>query len=138
MSYLTDYLLGLKPKNREMWERQAKFNAGDIAVVIDTANVTADETTSGWTYKVPFSLRSAAGEVLPFTGNIAAAGAESTAGGGTADPDDATPAMELGRGVVNFVGTAGTWEAADTATLTLTYTTAYAVAKTDTFVVTFA
>ena len=130
-------LLGVNPHVRDLLFAQAKFNAGDIEVVVQRANVTPAPTTEAWSYEVPFQIQTAAGEVIPFTGDIAASGAETTAGGGTADPDDTTPAVVMGYGTVTFAGTAGTWANADTATLTLTYTDAYGVANTDTFVVTF-
>lgn len=130
-------LSGVAPGLRELLLAQAKFNANDIAVVVDRANVTPLPTDAAWSYAVPFSIQSADGDILPYTGNIAATAAEDTAGAGTADPDDATPAVVMGRGTVNFVGTEADWLTTETATLTLTYTTAYATAKTDTFVVTF-
>lgn len=132
-----DKLQGIDPGLREMLFAQAKFNAEDVAVVVLIDNVTPAPTAAVWSYVVPFELQTAAGEVIPFTGNIAATAAESTSGGGTCDPDDATPAMVMGKGSLTFSGTEATWANADTATLTLTYTTAYATAKTDTFVVTF-
>lgn len=130
-------LQGVQPEVAAFIRAQAKFNAEDIAVVVKRANVTPAPTAAVWSYVVPFELQTAAGEVLPYTGNIAATAAESTSGGGTADPDDSTPAVVLGKGSVTFSGTEATWSDEDTATLTLSYTTAYGNAKTDTFVVTF-
>lgn len=137
MSLAIGNLAGLDPVSRRLWEAQAKFNAEDIAVVVTIDNVAPVPTTEVWSYTVPFELRTAAGEVIPYSGNIAATAAESTSGGGTADPADSTPAMVMGKGSVVFAGTEATWSNTDTATLTLTYTTAYGNDKTDTFVVTF-
>ena len=133
-----DNLSGIAPKVRAFMEAQAKFNADDATVVATIANVTASATAEAWSYTVPFELRTTAGAIIPYTGDIAATAAESTSGGGTADPSDATPAVVMGKGTVNFVGTEATWSAEDTATLTLTLTTPYATEVTDTFVVTFA
>lgn len=109
----------------------------DVVVVIERANVTPAPTTAVWSYVVPFHLETTAGETVPFNGTIAATAEESTSGGGTADPDDATPAVVNGRGTVTFKGTAGTWADGNTATLTLTHTNLRAASDTDTFVVTF-
>ena len=132
-----DNLSGVSPIVRAFMKAQAKWNADDATVVVTIDNVTAAATAAAWTYTVPFELRTTAGELIPYTGDIAATAAESTSGGGTADPSDATPAVVMGKGTVNFVGTEHTWSAADTATLTLTLTTAFTTAVTDTFVVTF-
>ena len=131
-----DNLQGLSPQNRGLWEAQAKFNAEDIVIVVGIANVTPAPTAAIWSYLVPFEMQTAAGEIIPFTGNIVA-GAGDTSTAGTAAVDDASPAMVLGRGSVTLSGDAAAWLDTETATLTLTYTTAYANDKTDTFVVTF-
>lgn len=128
---------GIQPQLRQLLEAQAKFNAEDIAIVVLRDNVTPEPTAEAWSYVVKFEMQTAAGEVIPYTGNIDATAAEDTSGGGTADPDDASPAMVMGQGTVTFEGTEHTWSDTDTATLTLSYTTAYGNAKTDTFVVTF-
>lgn len=133
----TDNLQHLSPQEKALWTAQAKFNAEDIAIVVQLANVTPAPTAAAWSYTVPFEMQTAAGEVIPYSGNIAATAAESTSGEGTADPADATPPMVFGRGTVVFAGTEATWADTDTATLTLTYTTPYGNDKTDTFVVTF-
>lgn len=129
-------ILGHSPKLRALWEAQAKFNAGDVVVVIDTANVAPAPTAAVWSYTVSFGLQTAAGEEIPYTGNIVA-GAANTSTAGTAAVDDASPAVVLGKGSVVFSGDAAAWLDTETATLTLTYTDAYATAHTDTFVVTF-
>lgn len=127
---------GLAPQLRELLTAQAKFNAGDVVVVVKRANVTPAPTAAVWSYIVPFELQTAAGEVIPYTGNIVAAIAD-TSSLGTAAIDDSTPPMVMGYGEVVVSGDAAAWTDGETATVTLTYTTAYAVAKTDTFVVTF-
>lgn len=129
-------ILGHSPKLRSLWEAQAKFNAGDITVVIDTANVAPAPTAAIWSYTVSFGLKTAAGEEIPYTGTIAATVAN-TSTAGTAAVSTATPAVVLGKGSVVLSGDAAAWLDTETATLTLTYTDAYAVAHTDTFVVTF-
>lgn len=127
---------GLAPQFREILTAQAKFNAEDIAIVILDANVTPAPTAAAWSYTVNFEMQTAAGEVIPYTGNIAAsAGDTSTAG--TASVGDSTPPLVMGIGSVTFSGDEADWLDTETATLTLTYTTAYGNDKTDTFVVTF-
>ncbi len=130
-------LTGFSPTLREVIFSIAKFNAEDILIVVDRANITPVPVTGTFSYIVPFSMQTAAGEIIPFTGNIAATGSETGSPGGTADPVEATPPMVMGRGSVVFAGTSGTWGDTDTATLTLTYTTAYGNDKTDTWVITF-
>jgi hypothetical protein len=129
-------LQGIQPEVAEFIRLQAKFNAEDIAVVVKRANVTPAPTAAVWSYNVPFELQSAAGETLPYTGTIAATVAN-TSSAGTAAVSTATPAVVLGVGSVTISGDAAAWLNTETATLTLTYTTAYGNDKTDTFVVTF-
>lgn len=129
-------LQGLSPQERYLWNTQAKFNAEDILVVVKIANVTPEPTSAVWSYIVPFELQTATGEVIPYSGNIAAAAAN-TSTAGTAAVSDATPDMVMGVGNVTLSGDAEDWLDTETATLTLTYTTAYGNDKTDTFVVTF-
>lgn len=129
-------LMGIQPGLREMLFAQAKFNAEDIAVTVERANVTPAPTSKAWSYVVPFTLKTSDGEVIPYTGNIAAA-ATNTSSAGTASVNDATPAVVMGYGSVTLSGDAKAWLNTETATLTLTYTTAYGNDKTDTFVVTF-
>lgn len=131
-----DSLQGVKPQLREQLIAQAKFNAEDIAIVVLISNVTPAPTAAAWSYTVPFEMQTAAGEVIPYTGNIAAAAGD-TSTAGTASVSDSTPAMVMGKGTVDLEGDEAAWLDTETATLTLTYTTAYGNAKTDTFVVTF-
>jgi len=128
--------IGIKPQLRKWMEAQAKFNAEDIAIVVLRSDVTPAPTSAVWSYTVKFEMQTAAGEIIPYTGNIAAA-ASNTSTDGTAAVDDATPAMVNGQGTVTLSGDAEPWLDTETATLTLTYTTAYGNDKTDTFVVTF-
>ena len=109
----------------------------DVVVVIERANVTPAPTAAVWSYVVPFHLETATGETVPFNGTIAATAAESTSGGGTADPTDATTSVVNGRGTVTFAGTEATWANENTATLTLTHTNLRGGTDADTFVVTF-
>lgn len=109
----------------------------DVVVVVERENVTPAPTTAAWSYVVPFHLETAAGETVPFNGTIAATADESTLGSGTADPTDVTPSVVNGRGTVTFEGTAATWAAGETATLTLTHTNLRGAYDTDTFIVTF-
>jgi hypothetical protein len=129
-------LSGFQPELREILIAQAKFNAGDIAVVIGLANVTPAPTAAVWSYTVPFELQTATGQIIPYSGNVAASPAN-TSTAGTAAVGDSTPAVVLGKGEVVFSGDAAAWLDTETATLTVTYTDAYATAHTDTFVVTF-
>ena len=131
-----DSLQGVKPQLREQLIAQAKFNAEDIAIVVLISNVTPAPTAAAWSYTVPFEMQTAAGEVIPYTGNIAAAAGD-TSTAGTASVSDSTPAMVMGKGTVDLEGDEAAWLDTETATLTLTYTTAYGNDKTDTFVVTF-
>lgn len=129
-------LQGIAPKHREIINAQGKFNAGDITIIISLANVAPAPTAAVWSYIVPFELKTAIGELIPYTGNIVAA-ASNTSTAGTAAVSDASPAVVLGKGSVTLSGDAAAWLDTETATLTLTYTDAYATAHTDTFVVTF-
>lgn len=132
------YLGGIPPKQRDYDKGMSKMVSNDdVVVVIERANVTPAPTTKAWSFVVPFHLETAAGETVPFNGTIAATAAETTSGGGTADPTDATPDVVNGRGVVTFAGTEATWANADTATLTLTHTNLRGGTDADTFVVTF-
>lgn len=135
-----EYRNGIPPKQRDYDVGMSKMvSQDDVTVVIERANLTAAAVTGTWTYQVPFHLENAAGEMVPYTGTIAATAAESTSGGGEADPTDTTPGVVNGVGdVVTFAGTTGTWAAADTATLTLTHTNLRGGTDTDTWVVTFA
>jgi hypothetical protein len=127
---------GFSPQLREVLDSQAAFNAGDVAVVISLANVAPAPTATAWSYTVPFELQTSSGLVIPYTGNVAASAAD-TSSAGAASVGDATPAVVRGRGSVTFSGDAEDWLDTETATLTVTYTDAYASAHTDTFVVTF-
>jgi len=129
-------LMGIQPEVRDLLRLQAKFNGGDTAVVIKTADVAPVPTAAIWSYLVEFELQTAAGEVLPYTGNVASSVA-ATSIAGTPATSDATPAVEMGKGSVTISGDAAAWLDSETATLTVTFTNAYAVAKTADFVVTF-
>ena len=129
-------LLGVQPEVKEYIQVQAKLNAGDTAVVVKTPVVTPEPTAAIWSYLVNFELQTAAGEILPFTGNIASSIADDSSAG-TAATSDETPAVVMGKGSVTISGDAAAWLDTDVATLTVTYTNAFAVAKTDTFTVTF-
>jgi len=129
-------LQGVQPQVRDFLEAQAKFNAEDIAIEVEIANVTPEPTAAVWSYTVPFTMKTAAGEIIPYTGNIVAAASDDSAAG-TAAVDDATPAMVMGKGTVTLSGDEAAWLDTEVATLTLTYTTAYGNDKTDTFTVTF-
>ncbi len=133
----TSFLLGLPPRDVELWRAQAELNAGAVSVVVDRANVTPAPTSAAWSYSVPFHIvGTASGLCVPYTGNIVA-GAGDTSSAGTASVDDSSPPVVMGSGTVKLQGDAQAWLNAETATLTLTYTDAYATAHTDTFVVTF-
>lgn len=136
-------LQGIQPQVRDYLESQdtlnvvqAKFNAGDVVVEIATANVAPAPTSTAWDYDVVFALKTSGGDIIPYTGDIAAAAAN-TSTAGTATVSDASPAVVDGEGTVTLSGDAANWLDTETATLTLTYTTMYGVDKTDTFVVTF-
>lgn len=129
-------LQGVQPEVAAFIRAQAKWNAEDIAIVVKRANVTPAPTAAVWSYVVPFEMQTAAGEIIPYTGNIVAAAGD-TSSAGTAAVSDSSPAMVLGVGSVTLSGDAAAWLDTETATLTLTYTTAYGNDKTDTFVVTF-
>ena len=128
--------MGIQPEVRDLLRLQAKFNGGDTAVVIKTAGVAPVPTAAIWSYLVEFELQTAAGEVLPYTGNVASSVA-TTSSAGTPTTSDATPAVEMGKGSVTISGDAAAWLDSETATLTVTFTNAYAVDKTADFVVTF-
>ena len=136
MSNYDTALRGVQPQLRKRLESQAKFNAEDIAVVVIPANVAPEPTAAVWSYLVKFEIQAADGTVQPYTGTIGA-GAGDTSSAGTAAVSTATPAVVNGKGEVTLSGDAAAWLNTETATLTLTYTTAYGNAKTDTFVVTF-
>ena len=132
------YLGGIPPKQREYDTGMSKMVSNDdVVVVIERADVTTAPTDDAWSYVVPFHLETTAGETVPFNGTIAATAAESTLGDGQADPTDATPSVVNGRGTVTFAGTAATWAAGNTATLTLTHSNLRGESDTDTFTVTF-
>jgi hypothetical protein len=104
-------------------------------VIVERANVTPAPTSAVWSYVVPFHLETAAGEMVPYNGTIAATVADT--GGGTATVSTATPTVTNGRGKVTIAGDAATWANSETATLTLTHTNLRGATDTDTFVVTF-
>jgi len=132
------YRGGIAPKQRQWDEAESRVVSNDdVTVVIERANIAPAPVTGTWSYTVPFHLEDSNGLVVPFNGTIAATAAESTSGGGTADPTDATPAVVNGVGEVTFAGTSGTWANTDTATLTLTHTNLRGGTDTDTWVVTF-
>lgn len=129
--------LGQNPEMRDYIDAIGDLLADDVAVVVLPANPTPAPTISAWSYTVPFEIRSArTGSVLPINGTIGAAAGD-TSSAGTASVSSATPAVRMGRGTVNLLGDAQAWLAADTATLTLTYTNLRGATDQDTFVVTF-
>ena len=134
-----EYRNGIPPKQRNFDIGMSKMvSQDDVTVVIERANITPVPVAGTWTYQVPFHLETAAGEMVPYTGTIAATAAESTSGGGEADPVDSTPSVVNGIGdVITFAGTTGTWADSDTATLTLTHTNLRGGTDTDTWIVTF-
>ena len=129
-------LQGLNPQLRYLWNSQAKFNADDVTIVIDRADVTPAPTAAAWSYVVPFKMKTAAGEIIPFTGNVVAAAAD-TSSAGTASVDDTSPAVVMGVGEVTLSGDAAAWLDTETATATISFTTAYGKAINDVFTVTF-
>ena len=138
MAISNDFLAGLSPRNVELWQAQAEFNSDNVLVVIDRPNVNPSATAAAWSYAVPFRLvGEISGNVIPFTGDIAATVAD-TSTAGTASVSDATPRVTMGSGTVTLSGNAAAWLATETATLTVTYTNLRGATDTDTFVVTFA
>jgi hypothetical protein len=129
---LTKFQIGL----REYMENMGDLLADAVVVYVMPSNPSLAATSSAWSYTVPFEIRSErTGNVLPINGTIgASAGDTSTAG--TASVSSATPTVFMGRGSVNLLGDAAAWVAAETATLTLTYTNLRGGTDTDTFVVT--
>ena len=64
---------GFQPELRKLLDAQADFNADNVVVVIDRANVTPEPTEAVWEYVVPFHLEGGtSGGVIPFTGVIGA------------------------------------------------------------------
>jgi hypothetical protein len=122
----------------------AEFIEDNADLIADKVTMTAMRTTAGpaatssvWSYTIPFELRSSrTGRVLPCNGNIAATVGD-TSSAGTAAVDTATPTVFMGRGQSVISGDAAAWLAADTATLTLTYTNLRGGTSVATFVVTF-
>ena len=128
---------GFQPELRKLLDAQADFNADNVVVVVDRANVTPEPTEAVWEYVVPFHLEGGtSGGVIPFTGVIGA-GIADTSTAGTAAVSSVTPAVVNGVGSVTISGGADAWLATETATLTLTYTKTRSGTVTDTFVVTF-
>lgn len=134
-----EYRNGIPPKQRDYDVGMSKMvSQDDVTIVIERANITPAPVTGTWTYQVPWHMETAAGEMVPYTGTIAATSAESTSGGGEADASKANIPVVNGIGEpVTFAGTTGTWANADTATLTLTHTNLRGGTDTDTWVVTF-
>lgn len=133
---MTDNLTKFQLELREYMENVGDLLADDVTVYVMPSNPSLPATSSAWSYTVPFEIRSArTGNVLPINGTIAATvGDTSTAG--TATVSSATPTVFMGRGTVNLIGDAAAWVAAETATLTLTYTNLRGGTDVDTFVVT--
>lgn len=128
---------GFQPELRKILDAQADFNADNVVVVVDRANVTPAPTSAIWSYVVPFHLEGGtSGEIIPFTGTIGA-GVADTSSAGTAAVSSATPSVVNGVGSVTISGDAAAWLDTETATLTLTYTKTRTGTVTDTFVVTF-
>ena len=133
------YLRGLPPRDVELWQAQSEFNADNVSVVIDRANITVAASDT-WTYVIPFRLVGAtSGFVIPYTGTIGAAASLTTGTGPAPAVSSATPAITMGSGTVTVsagnVG-GGSYVATDVATLTLTYTNLQAGTDTDTLTVT--
>lgn len=126
------------PSEANMWQAQADFNADNIAIVIDRANVTPAPTSAVWTYSVPFRIVGVtSGAVVPYTGTVAAS-ASDTSTAGTASVPAATVAVNMGHGTATLNGDAQAWLNSETATLVLTLGKIHSVADfTDSFVVTF-
>lgn len=105
-----------------------KFLAGladgfgdSVSVVVERANVTPAPTSAAWSYTVPFKLvGTISGEVVPFTGNVAASISD-TSTAGTATIDDSTPPVVMGRGQVVVSGEAAAWINSEAVELTVTY-----------------
>lgn len=130
-------LTGLPLQLRDYIDAMGDWASDQTVVYVMPANVTAAATAAAWSYTVPFELRSErTGKVIPINGTIAATVAD-TSNAGTATVSSAAPVISLGRGTVNLIGDAQAWLAAETATLTLTYTNLRGATDADTFVVTF-
>lgn len=128
---------GISPKVRDMlFKTQGKHNAGDFVIVVKPSNVTPEPTAAAWSYTVPFEIQTAAGELVNWTGDIAAAAGD-TSTAGTASVSDATPAVVNGKGSVVLSGDEADWLDTETATLTLSLTDEWGDSLSDTFVVTF-
>jgi len=139
MAKSNDFLLGLPPRDVDLWQAQADYNADAVLVVIDRANITVAASDT-WTYAVPFYLVGEnCGKVIPYTGVVGAAVSLTTGSGPVPAVDDASPSVVMGKGTVTVsagnVG-GGSYVATDVATLTITYTTLRGSTDTDTFTVT--
>lgn len=131
------FLNGLPPKLVDMLQAQAEFNADEVLVVIDRANI-VEAKNDTWSYAVPFKLVGAiSGKVIPYTGVIGAAVTLSTGSGPTPVVDDASPSVVMGSGTVTVSHGDTGYDTGDVATLTLTYTNLRAATDTDTWTITF-
>ena len=133
------YLNGLPPRDVELWQAQAEYNADRVLVVIDRANITVGKNDT-WSYVVPFRLiGETSGLVLPYTGVVGAAVTLTTGSGPAPAVSTATPTVTMGSGSVTVsagnVG-GGSYDTGDVSTLTITYTNLRAGTDTDTFTVT--
>lgn len=126
------------PRAAELWAGMAQGFADKVAINIDRANITPVPTSAAWSYKVPFRLiGSVSGEVIPYTGTVAAS-ASDTSTAGTASVPAATVDVVMGHGVATLNGDAQAWLNTETATLLLTYSLVRGSGTvTDSFVVTF-
>jgi hypothetical protein len=133
----TSYLNGLPPRDVELWQAQADFNADKVLVVIDRANIT-EKKNDTWSYIVPFRLVGEnTGYVLPYSGVVGAAVTLSTGSGPTPVVSTATPTVKMGSGsVVVSHGDTG-YDTSDVCTLTITYTNLQGGTDTDTWTITF-
>jgi len=122
-------MLGVQPRLRQYLAEENTGLSGDLVLVLDPAtlgNSAAAVATAiagdGFSRDVIVELQNAAGQVQEwFTGSLAIAVTDVTAGNGTSAIKDSATTVLLtnGRGFVtiNYVGT---WAAADTETLTVT------------------
>lgn len=111
--------MNVDPKTRRQLAQMQKAMSGDIIVTIDTANTTPAPTSAAWEQYVNFRITDSAGVTHDWYSGNFTAGIGDDSNAGTAEIDDATPAVVNGHGRVKVSGDAAAWLNSEVVTLSL-------------------
>jgi hypothetical protein len=133
-------LSGIEPNTLNLITAIGECLLDNVAVVIDTANVT-EAANDTWSKLISFRIvGGTSGNVIPLNGVVGASIALTTGSGPVPAVSSATPTVVNGYGTVTAlkgnVG-GGSYAGGDICTLTITYTNLQGGTDTDTWTITF-